>query len=319
MQPNAIPVPYSPKRVLIGYNIHDKLVAYLRERRDDLDYRSKPFTDVTNADMAWAEVFVGFRRPPITDWGSIRWIHSVGAGVDAFLFRAELPTNVLVTRTSEPFGPQIAEYCLTRALMFTQQVRALERSQQARLWEPRFIETLAGTRAVIVGTGEIGSEIAKRFRAMGCLVEGVSRSGNANGAFDATYRIEDLPSVAARAKWLICALPLTEDTFHLVDKQTLDACRGAVLINVGRGPVVNEQALIDALDGERLQGAALDVFEVEPLSEDSPLWTNERVIASPHIAGLTTTAGAGDGFLECLQELEQGTLPKWTVDRERGY
>ena len=319
MQPNAIPVPYSPKRVLIGYNIHDKLVAYLRERRDDLDYRSKPFTDVTNADMAWAEVFVGFRRPPITDWGSIRWIHSVGAGVDAFLFRAELPTNVLVTRTSEPFGPQIAEYCLTRALMFTQQVRALERSQQARQWEPRFIETLAGTRAVIVGTGEIGSEIAKRFRAMGCLVDGVSRSGNANGAFDATYRIEDLPSVAARAKWLICALPLTEDTFHLVDKQTLDACRGAVLINVGRGPVVNEQALIDALDGERLQGAALDVFEVEPLSEDSPLWTNERVIASPHIAGLTTTAGAGDGFLECLQELEQGTLPKWTVDRERGY
>lgn len=319
MPPNAIPLPYCPKKILIGYNIHDNLVAYLRERRDDLEYRSKPFTEVTNADMAWAEVFVGFRRPPISDWGSIRWIHSVGAGVDAFLFRAELPENVLVTRTSEPFGPQIAEYCLTRALMFTQQVRALERSQRAGKWEPRFIETLAGTRVVIVGTGEIGSEIAKRFRAMGCLVEGVSRSGNANGAFDATYRIEDLASAAARAKWLICALPLTEDTFHLVDSAILNACREAVLINVGRGPVVDEEALIKALDGKRLHGAALDVFEVEPLPEDSPLWGNERVIASPHIAGLTTTAGAGDGFLECLQELEQGRVPRWAVDRARGY
>jgi len=269
--------------------------------------------------MSWAEVFVGFRRPPISDWGSIHWIHSVGAGVDAFLFRAELPNDVLVTRTSEPFGPQIAEYCLTRALMFTQQVRALERSQVAHKWEPRFIETLAGTRAVIIGTGEIGGEIAKRFRAMGCLVEGVSRSGKANDAFDASHKIEDLATVAARAKWLICALPLTEDTFHLVDRKILNACRGTVLINVGRGPVVDELALIEALDGRRLKGAALDVFEVEPLAPESPLWSNERVIASPHIAGLTTTAGAGDGFLECLQELESGRLPKWTVDRTRGY
>jgi phosphoglycerate dehydrogenase-like enzyme len=315
----VVPLPYRPQKVLIGYNVHDKLVAYLRERRDDLDYRSKPFVEVTNADLAWAEVFVGFRRPPVTDWGSVQWIHSVGAGVDAFLFRAQLPESVLVTRTSEPFGPQIAEYCLTRALMFTQQVRALECSQQAGKWEPLFIETLAGTLAVIVGTGEIGSEIAKRFRAMGCHVEGVSRSGHANGAFDATHRIEDLASVAARAKWLICALPLTEDTFHLVDSAVLDACRGAVLINVGRGPVVDEVALIEALDGKRLHGAALDVFEVEPLPDDSPLWNHQRVIASPHIAGLTTTAGAGDGFLECLQELELGKLPRWTVDRTRGY
>jgi phosphoglycerate dehydrogenase-like enzyme len=319
LPPSAFSLPYKPRKVLIGYNIHDKLVAYLRERRDDLDYRSKLFVDVTNADMAWAEVFVGFRRPPVTDWGSIHWIHSVGAGVDAFLFRAELPSNVLVTRTSEPFGPQIAEYCLTRALMFTQQVRALERSQAAHKWEPRFIETLAGTCAVIVGTGEIGSEIAKRFRAMGCRVEGVSRSGRTNQAFDAVHRIEDLVKVASHAKWLICALPLTEDTFHLVGRGVLNACNSAVLINVGRGPVVDEAALVEALDGQRLEGAALDVFEVEPLAEDSPLWSSERVIASPHIAGLTTTAGAGDGFLECLNELESGRLPKWTVDRARGY
>ncbi|MEW5917996.1 MAG: D-2-hydroxyacid dehydrogenase [Gemmatimonadota bacterium] len=314
-----LPLPYRPKNVLIGYNVHDKLVAYLRERRGDLDYRSKLFTEVTNDDVQWADVFVGFRRPPITNWGNVRWIHSVGAGVDAFLFRADLPNHVLVTRTSEPFGPQIAEYCLTRALMFTQHIRELERSQAKRKWEPRFIDTLAGTRAVIVGTGEIGSEIARRFRAMGCTVDGVSRGGRANEAYHATHRLESLPKLAAEARWLIAALPLTEDTFHLIDGKTFSACRGTVFINVGRGAVVDERALIAALNDGTLGGAALDVFEDEPLAETSPLWTHPNVIASPHIAGLTTTAGAGDGFLECLAELEHGIQPRWAVDRQRGY
>ena len=186
-------------------------------------------------DVNWAEVFVGFRRPPVADWGNIRWIHSVGAGVAAFLFRTGLSNDVLVTRTNEPFGPQIAEYCLTRALMFTQQLRAFEHSQAARRWEPRFIGTLAASRAVIVGTGEIGSEIARRFRVMGCRVEGVSRSGGANAAFDATHKMSNLTALAPSAQWLIVALPLTEQTFHLIDSAVLSACRGAVLVNVGAG------------------------------------------------------------------------------------
>lgn len=317
--PNAFPLPYSPRRILIGYNVHDELEGYLRERRGDLEYRNKPFLKVTPDDVNWAEVFVGFRRPPVADWGNIRWIHSVGAGVDAFLFRTGLSNDVLVTRTNEPFGPQIAEYCLTRALMFTQQLRAFEHSQAARRWEPRFIGTLAASRAVIGGTGEIGSEIARRFRAMGCRVEGVSRSGGANAAFDAMHKMSDLPALAPSAQWLIVALPLTEQTFHLIDRAVLSACRGAVLVNVGRGPVVDETALREALDQGCLSGAALDVFEVEPLPAESPLWEDPRVVITPHIAGLTTTAGAGDGFLECLHELESGKLPRWTVDRERGY
>jgi phosphoglycerate dehydrogenase-like enzyme len=317
----VVALPYRPKKILIGYNVHDELEGYLRARRSDLEYRNKPFTQVTDDDVRWADVYVGFRRPPVRDWGNIRWIHSVGAGVDAFLFRADLADSVLVTRTSEPFGPQIAEYCLTRALMFTQHIRALERSQVAHKWEPRFIGKLAESRAVIVGTGEIGSEIAKRFRAMGCTVDGVSRSGNAgsNGAFHATHRNSHLASVVQGAQWLIVALPLTEDTFHLINRDVLSACSGAVLINVGRGPVVDESFLVEALDRRWLSGAALDVFEVEPLAPESPLWSDERVIVSPHIAGLTTTAGAGDGFLECLTELENGQLPRWTVDRGRGY
>ncbi len=317
--PNAFPLPYSPRRILIGYNVHDDLEHYLRVRRGDLEYRNKPFVEVTPDDVEWAEVFVGFRRPPVPDWGNIRWIHSVGAGVDAFLFRTGLSGDVLVTRTNEPFGPQIAEYCLTRALMCTQQVRAFERSQAAHRWEPRFIGTLAGSRVVVVGTGEIGSEIAHRFRAMGCRADGVSRAARANAAFQSVHSTNDLAAVASGAQWLIMALPLTEDTFHLINREVLSACRGVVLLNVGRGPVVDEAALPEALDRGWLSGAALDVFEVEPLPAASPLWGDERVVITPHIAGLTTTAGAGDGFLDCLRELEGGKLPRWTVDRVRGY
>jgi D-2-hydroxyacid dehydrogenase (NADP+) len=306
-------------RILIGYNVHAELEGYIRERRSDLDLRGKPFVNVTAEDLEWAEVYVGFRRPPVPHWGNVRWIHSVGAGVDAFLFRSNLSPDVVVTRSSEPFGPQIAEYCLTRALMFTQHIRALEQSQTAHRWEPRFIGTLAGTHAVIVGTGEIGSEIARRFRAMGCHLTGVSRSGGGNDAFHAVRRIDELRSVVGNARWLIAALPLTEGTYHLIDRPVLEACRGAVLINVGRGAVVEETCLGGALDAGWLSGAALDVFEVEPLPEHSPLWGDERVVVSPHIAGLTTTAGAGDGFLECLQDLENGRMPKWTVDRHKGY
>ncbi|MGQ0538738.1 MAG: D-2-hydroxyacid dehydrogenase [Gemmatimonadaceae bacterium] len=312
-------LPYSPRNILIGYNVHDELEAYLRGRRSDLEYRGKPFSEITADDMSWADVYVGFRRPPVNGWGGVRWIHSVGAGVDAFLFRAGLPADVLVTRTNEPFGAQIAEYCLTRALMICQHVRELEAAQRARRWEARFIGKLAGSSVAVVGAGEIGSEIARCFRAMRCRVEGVSRDARANAAFDAVHGIGDLAGALARAHWVIVALPLTEDTYRLIDHRALSACRGAVLMNVGRGPVLDERALIEALDAGWLKGAALDVFETEPLPADSALWGDPRIMLTPHIAGLTTTQGAGEGFLDCLRDLEAGNLPRWTVDRARGY
>jgi phosphoglycerate dehydrogenase-like enzyme len=121
------------------------------------------------------------------------------------------------------------------------------------------------------------------------------------------------------ADWLILALPLTEDSFHLFDRQRLSECSGAYLINVGRGAVIDEGALPAALDKGSLSGAALDVFEREPLPPDSPLWRHPGVTISPHCSGLTTVDGAGEGFLECLEAVERGETPKWAVRREEGY
>jgi phosphoglycerate dehydrogenase-like enzyme len=173
---------------------------------------------------------------------------------------------------------------------------------------------------VIVGTGDVGTHIARVFGAFGCRVVGVSRSGRADpSVFDDLRSVSALAEVVPVADWLILALPHTVETRHLISRDLLMSCRGAVLINAGRGIVVDESALPDALNTGALTGAALDVFEVEPLDSASPLWDHPRVMISPHISGLTTVSGAVSGFLECLREVEQGVLPARTVNRERQY
>ena len=137
--------------------------------------------------------------------------------------------------------------------------------------------------------------------------------------FTTVSKVAELRNLVSSADWLIVAIPLTSESRGLISREVMSACRGAVLINAGRGATVDEAAIPEALDNGWLSAAALDVFETEPLPNDSPLWTHPRVMISPHISGLTTTEGAVAGFLECLEELEAGRLPVRTVDRARGY
>jgi phosphoglycerate dehydrogenase-like enzyme len=179
---------------------------------------------------------------------------------------------------------------------------------------------LRGTRALIVGTGDIGAQIGRVFRAMGCEVTGVSRSGQGDASvFSRVAAVAELPSLVGDIDWLIVTVPLTAATRHLINRDVLSRCRQAVLMNAGRGAVVDEALLPAALANGWLKAIALDVFEVEPLPASSPLWDDPRVMISPHISGLTTVAGVVDGFFECLADVERGVLPKWTVDRERQY
>jgi phosphoglycerate dehydrogenase-like enzyme len=183
---------------------------------------------------------------------------------------------------------------------------------------------VAGTRALVVGTGDIGRAIARSLQALGVHVTGVSRSGTVSGtadsaAFSAVHAASEIANLVGDADWIVVAVPDTPASRGLISRDVLSRCRGAVLLNAGRGSVVEETALPEALDNGWLRGAALDVFATEPLPADSPLWSDPRVMVSPHISGLTTIDGAAHGFLECLESLERGALPKWAVDRERGY
>jgi phosphoglycerate dehydrogenase-like enzyme len=313
-------MPASAKRIVIGANAHASLADALRRSRPDLVIRGNKYTELTIDDLNWGDTYIGFRRPPLASMGNIRWVHCTGAGVDSWLFPVELPRTILLTRTSESFGPMIAEWALARALAFSQQLLELAQHQQRREWKPRDVGTLRGTSVVVVGTGNVGTHVGRLFRSVGCDVHGVSRSGSGDEAvFSTRSTVASLASLAATADWLIVTLPLTSETRGLIGREALQACQDAVLMNAGRGAVVDEALLPEALDKGWLRGVALDVFETEPLPAESPLWTDPRVMVSPHISGITTTEGAVTGFLDCLTAFERGETPKWIVDRERQY
>ncbi len=309
-----------PQRIVIGANAHAEIAAALKLVRPSLEVRGSRFMDVSELDLAWGDTYVGFKRPPLPSMGSVKWVHCTGAGVDAWMHPEELSRDILLTRSAEAFGLQIAEWALSRALAISQQLLDLVRCQSNHEWLQRDIAMLRGTKALIVGTGDIGSSIGRLFRAVGCDVHGVSRTGQGDrDVFSTVSTSELLPSLVGDVDWLIVTVPLTSATRHLINHDVLCNCNGAVLMNAGRGAVVDEAILPSALDNGWLRAIALDVFETEPLPPHSPLWDDPRVMISPHISGLTTTAGVVEGFFECLRDIENGVQPRWTVDRDRQY
>lgn len=308
-----------PRRVLVGARAHRELIDGIRARRPGLEMRGAPHLEVTQQDLDWADAYLGFRRPPTAFWGSVKWIHCTGAGVDAFLFPTPIPDAILLTKTSEPFGPAIAEFTLSRALAFTQNLRRVERQQREKRWQSVETQRLAGSKVLVIGTGEVGAAIAELFNRLGCVVDGVSRSGTAKAGFRRVHPVRDLTQAVGDATFLVLATPLTRDTERMVTRDVLSRCRGCYLINVGRGAVLDEPAIPEALDAGWLRGAALDVFAEEPLPTGSPLWEREDVMVSPHGSGPTTIPAAVESFLETLASVERGERPIGLVDRERGY
>ena len=306
-------------RVLVTLPDPGPLADLLKERRPELEVRARNLNDVTPDDFEWAETLVGFRKPKVPGWGGIKWIHSIGAGVDGILYGQDVPGTILVTRSSEDFGPAIGEYCVARALAVTQNLRRLDAQQQKHEWVDLDPVRLAGNRVLIVGTGMVGRGIARAFAAMRCVVDGLSRSGERVEGFRAVGRFDSFAREMAGVQWLVVALPRTAATKHLVNRDRLAECGGAYLMNVGRGLTVEESAIPEAIDKGWISGAALDVFEREPLPPDSPLWSHPKVTVTPHCSGPSTWDVTVDGFVECLLAIRGGRRPRWAVEHRRGY
>lgn len=312
-------IPAPPRTVLVTDFFRDEQLPLLRAARPKIEFRVRGPKELTAADIAWAEALIGFRPPQQLEVRGPKWIHGSGAGVDAWLFRREFPADVLLTRTNQPFGAMIGEYCLARALAERQAMIQLYEQQRRSAWEYRTIPLVEGTRAVVVGTGEVGRGIAARFHALGARVDGVSASGRSVHPFDRVFERRHLHEALKECDWLILAAPLTESTYHMIGATELSFARGSYLINVGRGALVDEGAIVPALEAGQIRGAALDVFESEPLPTTSPLWQHPKVLISPHISGITSVAGATEGFLHALAALERGERPDTAVDVKRGY
>jgi phosphoglycerate dehydrogenase-like enzyme len=242
--------------------------------------------------LAEAEVLYDFPRGHVRDLKQVapnlRWLQASMAGAGEVARSAGiLDIDVVVTTASGVYSGPLAEFVVMAMLQHAKNLERLRREKIEKAWRQTHTDTLEGKTLCIVGMGNIGRAAAERVRPFGTRVLGVKRTVReddpAHSHADAVYGTDRLHEALAEADYVAVTLPGTPETYHLVDKEAIAAIKqGAYFANVGRGSVVDESALVEALRSGHLSGAALDVFETEPLPQESPLWELENVIISPH-------------------------------------
>ncbi len=255
----------------------------------------------------------------------VRWVHSASAGVENVLFPELTASAVPLTNSRGLYSDSLGEFALAAVLFFAKGLRRMVRSQAAGLWDPFDIELVEGRWLAILGYGDIGRAVARRARAFGMRIAALRRrpGGDAEDPPpDRLFGPEGLPDLLALADYLVVALPLTPATRGLIGEAELEAMKAtAVLINIGRGPVVQEDVLVRALEAGRLRGAALDVFEREPLPAGHPFYRLDNLLLSPHCADHFPgwKRRAMELFLENFERFRRGEPLRNLVDKRQGY
>jgi len=254
---------------------------------------------------------------------SLEWIHVAAAGVDTLLFDELRASDVMVSNARGVFDQPIAEFVAASVLAHDKQLHLSERLQRDRTWRQRETTRTAGSRALVVGTGGIGRATARLLRALGMEVTGGGRTAREDDPdFGTVVATDALYDHLGDQDHVVLAAPLTDATRGLVGAAELAAMKPtAHLVNVGRGPLVDEDALLDSLLSGGIAAASLDVFAVEPLPDDHPFWELEQVHVSAHMSG--DVVGWRDElasqFLDNLERWVTGAPPATLVDKQRGY
>jgi phosphoglycerate dehydrogenase-like enzyme len=329
-QPLSTEEPAAGRQVLvtIATPLQPALVARIAEVDDRLDLRYEPellppprypcdhrgsdtFRRSPSEEKRWAnllaEAEVMFGIPGDSTQGlaevvranpTLRWIQGTAAGVGETVRQAQLSENerarVAITSAAGVHAGPLAEFALLGLLALTKGLPRLLADAEARRWEHYPVAELSGRTLLVVGLGAIGREVARLGTALGMRVIAINRTGKAEGAaVDEIHPTSALLDLLSRAQAVVVTLPLTNETENLIDATAIGRMPvGAVVVNVGRGGVIDEPALVQALQEGRVGGAALDVFATEPLPLDSPLWWLPNVLISPHTAALSVRENA---------------------------
>jgi phosphoglycerate dehydrogenase-like enzyme len=261
-------------------------------------------------------------------WGlaaRVKWVHCLWAGVDRVLFPELVSSPVPLTNAKGVFAEALGEFVLGAVLYFAKDFRRMIRSQGAAIWDPFDVEWARGRTIGILGFGGIGRAVARRARVLEMRVVAFRRHPDlsvGDPVVDEVYSSSDLVSVLPRIDYFVAAVPLTDETRGLVGAKELRALPpSAVLINVGRGPVIQERALIKALVNGRLRGAALDVFDTEPLPAKHAFFGMENVLLSPHCADRAPgwIEDAFELFIDNFRRFRSGQPLLNLVDKAAGY
>jgi phosphoglycerate dehydrogenase-like enzyme len=256
----------------------------------------------------------------------VRWVHSRSAGLDSLLFPELVESPVPLTNGTGVFSLSLGEFALGAILYFAKDFRRMIRNQTAGRWEQFDITEISGQTVGIVGYGDIGRAVATRVRAMGMRVLAVKRHGpplyNVDPLVDQIYSPEHRIEMISRCDFIVASAPLTPETRGMIGEAEFAAMKpSAVVINIGRGPVIDEDAMLKALTAGRIKGAGLDVFTHEPLPEGHPFYRLENVLLSPHCADHTADwlEQAMRFFLENFERFRKGEPLRNVVNKKLGY
>ncbi|HEY2498553.1 MAG TPA: D-2-hydroxyacid dehydrogenase [Candidatus Angelobacter sp.] len=310
--------------------------SWIRERLEQ-DFPDHQFLQLQNYDrvpdeIADTDVFIGWslRAEQFAAAKKLRWIHSPAAAVHQLMYPELIQSNVTLTNSTGIHGPVVAEHAITvllalaKCLPRAMQYQAKHEWSQDQLWrsQPRPREVADATAAVI-GMGGIGSEFTRRAKAMGMKVLAVreNRSKGPEGA-DAVFGPKQIDEVLPQSDYVLLCTPVTPATTGIMNAARLSKMKpDAYLINVARGPLIDEAALLDTLQHRRIAGAALDVFNEEPLPANSPFWALDNVLITPHTAAVTDRLWERHYRLivENMKRFLAGKELLNAVDKSRGY
>jgi len=258
---------------------------------------------------------------------ALRWIHSLAAGVEKILFPALLASTIPLTNARGVFKRSLAEFAVLGILYHLKRVRRLIDNQREHRWDDFCVKSADRRVLGIVGFGEIGRECALLCKGIGMKIHALRRhpeKSAGDALIDRLFGMDQLYDMLAGVDVLLCAAPLTRETHHLIGARALAAMKTtAIVINVGRGPVIDEAALVQALEQKIIAAASLDVFEAEPLASASPLWGMPNVLVSPHCTDRTEDPNWLDlsigCFIENFSRYRAGLPLANLVDKHAGY
>lgn len=311
-----------PARAMMFYSKFDDPAdwsTHLRRVMPDLDFRVWP--DV--GDPGEIESALVWKAPPgeLRKYPNLRLIINLGAGVDSIVKDTTLPPGVPITRIIDPeMNRMMAQFVLLAVLRYHRDFPAFEQAQRERRWHYIHPRETSSCAVGIMGLGNLGGLAASELARQGFDVAGWSRTPKSMAGIKTFHGTDQLRAFLARTQILVLMLPLTPETDTIVTRDVLYALpRGAKLINVGRGHLVDEDALVAALRDGQIGAATLDVFRTEPLPPDHPLREFEQVTITPHLASVAIPRSASAQIADNLRRLRAGEPPHHVVDPARGY
>jgi glyoxylate/hydroxypyruvate reductase len=300
-----------------GIDVVPAIIAELRALRPDWLYEAWPNNIGASYAIVWKPPKELFERNP-----QLKGAINYGAGVDAILSMDSVPARIPIIRLEDAgMAQQMAEYALYGVIHHHRHMQVYAAQQRHRVWMQH--EDRANLQRPVVGVmglGEMGGHVAKKIAAFGYEVRGWSKSKRAIEGVKCFAGSDQLNEFLSGTNVLVCMLPLTAETRCVINAQTLAKLpRGSFLVNAGRGAHMIEADVLAALDSGQLAGALLDVFSIEPLPDDNPLWSHPNVIVTPHVAATTPIRGACAQIVDKIERMERGESVSGIVDRNIGY